>query len=138
MSIAHSRRKSKGSAAERELIARFWEVGWTAHRIAGSGSSQHPSPDLIAGSKGRVLAIEVKATNDEKKYFPRLEIDELNEYASKTGVEAWVAMKFFRTPWLFLKTSDLEQTPSSYVLTKELCEKKGCGFEQLIILPSLQ
>ncbi|MEK6963255.1 MAG: Holliday junction resolvase Hjc [Nanoarchaeota archaeon] len=131
MGIPPSRRKSKGSAAERELIHLFWDAGWTAHRIAGSGSSQRPSPDLIAGRSGRVLAIEVKATNDEKKYFPRLEIDELNEYATKTGVEAWVAVKFLRTPWWFLRTKELEQTPSSYVLTKKLCEEKGCPFERL-------
>lgn len=132
MGIPPSRRKSKGSAAERELIHKFWEAGWTAHRIAGSGSSQRPSPDLIVGCKGRVLAIEVKATNDESKYFPRLEIDELNQYADQTGVEAWVAMKFLRTPWMFLHTKDLDQTPASYVLTKKLCEEKGCGFERLI------
>ncbi len=133
MGISHSRRKSKGSAAERELIGKFWEAGWTAHRIAGSGSSQYPSPDLIAGCEGRVLAIEVKAMNDEKKYFPREEIDQLNAYAEKTGIEAWIAMKFFRTPWMFLRTQDLEVTPASYVLTLKLCEEKGCGFERLIL-----
>ncbi len=51
MGISHARRKSKGSAAERELIHKFWANSWGAIRVAGSGSSQFPSPDILVGSK---------------------------------------------------------------------------------------
>ena len=50
MGISHGRRKSKGSKAERDLIHMFWAKGFGAMRAAGSGSTQHPSPDVIAGN----------------------------------------------------------------------------------------
>jgi Holliday junction resolvase - archaeal type len=49
MAVAHRGRKSKGSKAERDLIHLFWSKGFAAMRAAGSGSSQHPSPDILAG-----------------------------------------------------------------------------------------
>ena len=54
--------KRKGTNAERDLIKLFWSVGWAAVRVAGSGSMQFPSPDLLVGNKIRRLAIEVKTT----------------------------------------------------------------------------
>jgi len=50
--------KAKGSKGERELIKFFNESGWVAIRSAGSGSSQYPSPDILAGNAMRRLAIE--------------------------------------------------------------------------------
>ena len=44
-------RKSKGINAERELIRLFEDTNkWSACRVAGSGSSRYPSPDIIAAS----------------------------------------------------------------------------------------
>lgn len=44
--------KSKGINAEREIIHLFWSMpGWTACRVAGSGSMKYPSPDVIAGNE---------------------------------------------------------------------------------------
>ena len=56
--------KSKGINAERQLIHMFWSVKWTACRIAGSGSSKYPSPDIIAANRARKLAIEAKITKE--------------------------------------------------------------------------
>ena len=51
--------KHKGSNAERELVAMFWETGkWSALRIAGSGRMNFPSPDVLAGDGSRVFAID--------------------------------------------------------------------------------
>ena len=51
-------RKSKGINAERSLIHKFWAHNWAAIRVAGSGSSKYPSPDVLAGNNLRKLAIE--------------------------------------------------------------------------------
>ncbi|MBU1201264.1 MAG: Holliday junction resolvase [Nanoarchaeota archaeon] len=131
MGISHSRRKSKGSAAERDLIHKFWAVGWAAVRVAGSGSTQFPSPDILVGSINRKLALEVKATKDKKKYFPKEEISALEFFAGKFGAEAWIAIKFDREKFYFIKTTDLEETPSSFVTSIDLCRSKGLLFESL-------
>ena len=71
-------RKAKGTKGERELVKMFNEAGWAAIRIAGSGSSQYPSPDLLAGNAIRRLAIECKVTKENKKYFQKSEIEQLD------------------------------------------------------------
>lgn len=129
MPIAHSRRKSKGSAAERDLIHKFWSIGWAAVRVAGSGSTQFPSPDLLVGNGTRHIVLEVKATKDNKKYFPKEEINALDFFASKFGAEAWVVIKFDRQSFFFICTSDLVQTPASFVASIDLCKEKGLSFD---------
>ena len=131
MGVSHSGRKSKGSAAERDLIHKFWAVGWAALRAAGSGSTQFPSPDIIVGNSNRKLALEVKATKDKKKYFPKEEIVALNFFAEKFGAESWVAIKFDREKFYFIRTNDMDETPSSFVASLELCKSKGLLFESL-------
>ena len=74
-----NRSKAKGSNVERELINMFWESGWGAIRVAGSGSMRFPSPDVLASNKLRNIAIECKFVNKEKKYFPKERIRVLLE-----------------------------------------------------------
>ncbi len=131
MGISHARRKSKGSAAERELIHLFWSIGWAALRAAGSGSTPFPSPDLLVGGNGRVLAVEVKATKDQKKYFPREEITALEFFAEKFGGEAWIAIKFHRQKFYFIKTSALDRTEGSFVASLPMAQQRGLLFEEL-------
>ena len=75
-------RKSKGLNAERDLLRAFWSNGWAAIRVAGSGSSHYPSPDLIVGKEGRRLAIECKITKDDKKYISSIDIQQLNYFSN--------------------------------------------------------
>ena len=65
-------RNAKGTNAERELVRLFNELGWGCIRIAGSGSSKYPSPDILAGNALRRIAVECKTTKDNKKYFSYL------------------------------------------------------------------
>jgi len=134
MAISHGRRKSKGSAAERELIHKFWAVGWAAVRAAGSGSSQFPSPDILVGTIGRKIALEIKVTKDKKKYFTGEEIDNLVYFSEKFGAEAMVAIKFDRKGTYFVPISSLTKTPASYVISLEEAIEKGKNFEELLSL----
>ena len=59
--------KAKGTQGERELVKFFNEAGWGCIRIAGSGSSRYPSPDILAGNAVRRVAIECKVTKETKK-----------------------------------------------------------------------
>lgn len=126
--------KSRGTNAERDLIHKFWAGGWAALRAAGSGSSQYPSPDIVASNNVRKLAIEVKLTTEKKKYFPAQEITELLYFSEKFGAEAWVAVKFYHQSWRFVSVEDMETTGTSRAVSVELAERKGLTFEELIAL----
>lgn len=126
--------KSRGTNAERDLIHKFWNNNWAAMRSAGSGSSQFPSPDIIASNNVRKLVLEVKLTTESKKYFMDKEIEELQEFADKFGGEPWVGIKFFRKEWVFLTLEDLESSGKHHVVTQEIAERRGLSFNELINL----
>ncbi|MBW2990129.1 Holliday junction resolvase [Candidatus Woesearchaeota archaeon] len=131
MGISHSRRKSKGSKAERDLIHLFWSKGFAAMRAAGSGSTQHPSPDIVVGNGKKFFAFECKSSRDKSKYLTKDEITQLDLFSNSFGARAFVAIKFDNEQWYFLRLTDLKKTAKSYVVTLELAKKKGLGFEDL-------
>ncbi|MBR9700005.1 Holliday junction resolvase [Candidatus Woesearchaeota archaeon] len=124
--------KSKGINAERELIHKFWSVGWAAIRVAGSGSSKYPSPDILAGNNLRKLAIECKASGSDIRYLTKKEIDELKEFSQLFGAESWIAVRFDRMEWHFVNLEDLKFTGANYAVTKELIKNKGLLLEEII------
>jgi len=68
---------NKGARAERELINMFWENGFAAARIAGSGVSRHPCPDVVAGNGKKKFALECKSTKSDYIHLTREEITKL-------------------------------------------------------------
>ena len=119
--------------AERELVHKFWATkGWSAVRIAGSGSMRYPSSDILATNKLRKLAIECKTSKEETKYFTKEEIEQLRIFSNLFGSEPWIGIRFDRTDWFFLNTEDLEEKENSYFISKELAKKKGLIFDELI------
>ncbi len=111
--------KAKGTAAERELIHKFWENNWAAARVAGSGSMRYPSPDIIAGKEGMLYVIECKTTKDEKQYFEKKEITELKKFADIVTGIPYIAVKFKGKNWRFYLISHLKETSKNYVITSK-------------------
>ena len=126
--------KTKGSRTERELVHLFNQTGnWAAIRIAGSGLTKDPNPDVLAGNKKRYLAVECKSIKGVSKYLYPEDIKQIEDFASKFGAEAWIGIRFNNKGWYFLKTEDLNKTKSSnLVINLELAEEKGLKFEDLI------
>ena len=52
--------KAKGSNAERQLVAKFWSKGFASIRVAGSGSSRFPCPDVLASNGKKYLQLKQK------------------------------------------------------------------------------
>lgn len=136
--------KAKGSNAERELLHSFWEHGIACMRAAGSGSTRHPCPDLIAGTPLRKLAIECKATGNVKQYLSQQQIAELRTFSTLFAAEPWIAVRFDHYSkkdelgWYFLTLDDLRETEgNNYVISVELAKLKGLRFSELINTPSL-
>lgn len=127
-------KKGKGTAAENELIHKFWESeSWVCVRVAGSGSTKYPSPDLLASRGDKKIVMEVKVVSDVKKYFSRQEIRDLNYFAEKFGAESWVGVKFEGNQWFFMPAIELEMTKSeNYVATLIDMKRKGFSFDEMI------
>lgn len=126
-------KKGKGTVAERELVHKFWENGWVCVRVAGSGSSKYPSPDILASNGARKYVMEVKTINAPKKYFTRQEVKDLEFFAEKFGAESWVGVKFQENQWFFLPTSELEETAGeNFVIDIVTMKRKGFQFEDLL------
>jgi holliday junction resolvase Hjr len=132
MGVAYKWRKSKGSKAERELIHMFWKKGFAALRAAGSGSMQHPSPDIVAGNGKLFFAIECKASHKHVKYLEKDEINQLDLFANLFGARPFVAIRFDNDHWYFMRLTDLKATNKCFVVNFELAKKKGMSFEELI------
>ena len=125
-------RKSKGINAERELIHRFWNNGWSACRVAGSGSTKYPAPDIIAGNNVRKIALECKATKDVRQRFTKKEIEELKTFSEMFGAEPWAGVRFDRLEWYFLTLEDLNETEEGYSVSLKCAKNKGFLFDELI------
>lgn len=126
-------KKDKGIGAERELIHKFWSTdNWVAHRIAGSGSSKYPSPDIIASNNVRKIAIECKTSREQRLYIGKREIEELNKFGQMFGAEPWVGIKFNRQNWFFLTPEELEEKEANFCVSLENAKAKGLLFEEMI------
>lgn len=125
--------KIKGSRTERELVHLFNETGtWSAIRVAGSGLTKDPNPDVLAGNKKRYLAIECKSLKGTSKYLYPEDIEQLKSFAYKFGAEPWLGIRFNHKGWYFIKPENLEKTKSSnLVVSVELAEEKGLRFNDL-------
>ena len=124
--------KSKGINAERELVHMFWAKDWACLRIAGSGSSRYPSPDLLVGNKLRRLAVECKTTKEKSKYFDKESISSLRTFAGVFGAEPWVAVKFKGYEWYFVSLEDLKDTGNGFSLNVDGAKSKGLLFEEML------
>ena len=124
--------KGKGTRLERELFHMFWENSWGSIRVAGSGSTSLPAPDLLVGNSKRFLAIECKA-GKEKRYIRRGQVEELVEFSTKFGAEPWIAVRFNNMGWYFLGVDKLQDTKGgNFVVDKEFCKLNGITFEDFI------
>lgn len=124
--------KSRGSAAERELVHLFLAQGWAAFRAPASGSMDTDLPDVIAGNAARKIGIECKVSGDDAKYLTKAEVESLVTFCTRFGSEAWIGVKFLRKGWRFMNPEDVRQTAQSYVVTWEDAQRKGLTFEELV------
>lgn len=120
----------KGTEAERELIHLFWsQPPWVAIRVAGSGSMKYPSPDIIAGTRGRLLVIECKISRSDPIYLPEDEIGKLVDFGRRMGAEIYVAFRFNRSPWQFVQPHQLRWTDKNFIIERSTT---GYNFNDII------
>ena len=124
--------KAKGSNAERELIHAFWANKWPAIRVAGSGSSHYPSPDILASNATRTLAIECKSSGELSRHLQKEQVEDLIKFAKLFGAEPWIGARFNDMKWAFFSPDDLKKTKTGFSVSVRMVKGKGLTFEQLI------
>ncbi len=124
--------KAKGTNAERELIHLFWSKGWAALRVAGSGSSSYPSPDLLASNAARILAIECKSSGELSRHLEKAQVEDLLEFARMFGAEPWIGARFNDMKWAFFSIDDLKKSEKGFSVSVKMVKEKGLTFEQLL------
>ena len=112
-----------------EAIAK---ISSRAVRIAGSGSTRYPAPDILAGNGFRRIAIEAKSISASRKYFSHEDLEQLLAFSQTFGCESWLAIKFSAAPWVFFNPEDLIETRTAFVATVELAERCGLSVEELL------
>lgn len=118
-------KKQKGSNAERELVEMLSAMGFAAVRVAGSGCSKFPCPDVLASNGSRVLAIECKSTKKKHQYFRKQQIDELLAFSEMFAAKPLCAIKF-STDWHFIEPHKLKDSGKMHATNKEHAKEEGC------------
>lgn len=116
---------TKGARTERELMDIFASKGYGVLRSAGSGKSRHPAPDILAGNRKHLLAIECKASKGSVVYIDNEQISGLHAFSRSFGARALIAFRFNNEPWYLMDTHDLERTKTCYKASKKLVKAKG-------------
>ncbi len=123
---------SKGANAERELMHLFFKEGFSVVRIAGSGTSPLPAPDIIAIKKGRIIAVECKARKAKNLAISVGQIGELLGWAEKAGGEPLIGWKIPRKGWFFFHPSELRNTGKFFTISQKNALENGRSLEQVI------
>ncbi len=125
-------RYAKGADAERELIHDLFQRGFSVVRVAGSGKSSLPAPDLLALYQGRVWAFECKAWGASSISIPVPKMQELLGWCTRAGAEPVIAWKYPRQGWFFLKPEHLSKSAKHYSITLRQAQAKTSPIEVLL------
>lgn len=123
---------NKGANAERELIHTLSEKGFAVLRVAGSGVSPLPSPDVVALKNGRILAIECKAWKGKHLAIPCVTMNDEVTWAKTAGAEFFVGWKIPREGWLFVRFEHFHNAGKNFMISLEEARKNTITLEQLI------
>jgi Holliday junction resolvase len=123
---------NKGANAERELIHTLSDKGFAVLRVAGSGVSPLPSPDVVALKNGRILAIECKAWKGAHLAIPIVTMNDEVNWAKTAGAEFFVAWKIPREGWLFFKFEHFHNAGKNFMISLEEAKKASISLEVLI------
>ncbi len=122
----------KGATAERELIHLLFKAGFSVARVAGSGSSTLPCPDLLAFSKKKKIAFESKAWNASYLNISKEQMESTQEWADNAGIDFFIGWKMNRKGWFFLKKNHFKKNKKNYSISVIEAQKKGLPLNVII------
>lgn len=111
---------NKGARGENELGDEFSERGYAWMRAPGSGTAQRELPDVVVGNGENMYAFEVKRWGNEEdyQYLSKKEVNDLQFFANKFGMEYFISVRFDHGSWGFFKKEELHETDKSLRVDK--------------------
>lgn len=124
---------SKGFERERELVNLLYDAGWAATRVPNSGGgTQRELPDVLAGNRQTIYAIEAKARREDYIYVEGQEAEALVYFALNFGAKPRIGVRFDREDWYFFHPGDLHVTDGgNYRIKKETALSEGTDLGEL-------
>jgi len=125
----------RGVREERELIHRLDSLGFAVLRAPASGSrTKLDRPDILAGRKGFVLAIEVKTSRKKTFYVRKESVEQLIRFSDRFGAKPYLAIKFKHTglDWFLVKPENLVKTGKGFKVSLNDLKMKGESLESLV------
>lgn len=126
------KRYNKGANAERELISRLYDYGFAIARVAGSGSTPLPCPDIIAMKNSKAFAFECKAWNSMHLSLSKQQMEELLEWSEIAGSQLFIAWKIPKEGWLFISPSHFNKNLKNYCISKKTAKLKSKELECIL------
>ena len=111
-------RRRKGYDAERSLVKKLRSLGFKAVRIPSSAPSSEPLPDVFATSGNTLIALEVKASAEDRIYFSPEQIKKLFDFLDMfSPYEKKIALLAGKFPykWIFKRVDKID----SYVIHRD-------------------
>ncbi|MEM2739356.1 MAG: Holliday junction resolvase Hjc [Candidatus Bathyarchaeia archaeon] len=126
----------RGTDYERLLARRLSRLGFAVVRAPSSGSgTKMDRPDIIAGRRGLVIAIEVKTTSKRKIYVREGGVEQLIRFSEAFGATPYIAVKFKGSgrDWLLIHPQYLRREGGTYSISLEEASRIGIAPESLIL-----
>ncbi len=123
----------KGARSERELLNKFYSLGYSVVRAAGSGVNAL-GPDIIAMKKGVCFSIECKAWDRGSLSLDPDQYQKLVEWERNTDGHTFVAWKISNRGWYFIKLDEFSHAERNFNVTM----KKAMAINRVLdtILPA--
>jgi Holliday junction resolvase len=109
----------------------FCDAGFKCVRVAGSGTMEETSCDLIVGKFKRKYCVEVKSCKSKKRYLDSSQIEQFLIFSEIFGLQPIIAVRFNREGWYFLQPRQLERTKKGLAISLEAAKKRGRRFWDL-------
>ena len=126
---------TRGVREERELVRLLDRLGFAVVRAPASGSrTRMDRPDVLAGRRGLILALEVKTTSQPLLYLKRKSVEQLVRFSERFGAKPLIAVKFKgkRRGWLLLEVGQLEPAGGNFKLSLRKALRVGLTPEALV------
>lgn len=106
----------KGARSERELLDKFYKLGYSVVRSAGSGVNAL-GPDILALKGDVCFAIECKAWDRGSLSLEPDQFDKLVEWERNTMSKTFVAWKIKNKGWYFIRLGEFTKGERNYNVT---------------------
>lgn len=110
----------------------LFEEGFAVSRVAGSGCSTLPTPDIIAVKNKISVAIECKTKIGEYLNIKESQIEELKTWEKLSNCKSYIAWRLGKDSWYFLELKDLKKTKKAYSIKKEDIINKGMRLKDFV------